>query len=121
MQLPLWLPVKRGRHLVRKFSKSEVSFGSVIFWPWLYLRFGVRHLAAFVAGVGLFWYVGRALFGFSLLDGTREIPNLHGPFRYWGLLITLSLAIACWSVGGTAMYLLFRVWKWSRVYAAGGK
>jgi len=117
----MWLPVRRGKRLILKYRKGQIAFESLLFWPRLFLWEVAKYTGATLTGVAIFHYAGRSLFDFYLLHGLAEIRNLHGPVLYWGLLVGVSIAIACWSVGGTAFYLVYLIWRWGRLYAAGGK
>lgn len=121
LYLQLWLPVRRGKRLIRRYLKGQISLESLMFWPRLFLWEIAKYTIATIVGIALFHYVGNSLFGFYLLDGLSEIRNLHGPARYWSSLAGVSMAIACWSVGGTALYFLNLLCKWGQLYGAGGK
>ena len=92
-----------------------------MFWPGLFFWEVGKYILGTTAGIAVFQNAGHRFFGFDLLGGFREIRNLHGPFLYWSCLASLFLTMACWSVGGAAMYFLYLLWKWSRLYRAGDK
>lgn len=101
-----------------------LRFESLIFWPCHFVIEVAKYVFATATGIALFHYLGIWLFGFHLLAGLGEIRNLYlssSVLFYWTLVAGLSVTIACWSVGGAALYLLYLVWRWGRLYTAAEK
>src|SRR5579872_2303504 len=114
--------LKKGRRLVQQYTDSQISLECLIFWPLYVLRVVSRHLLATAVGIGLLVYGEYVLFDVRLFNSLRELRmSHHGPIHYWSIFIGVSLAIAAWVVGGAATHLVYRLWKWSLLYDAGGK
>ena len=69
----------------------------------------------------MFEWLSRCLFRVSLWRGLIEMGTLSGPLFWWGFIMSLSIVVGGWSVGGAFFHIVELLWKWSRPFEAGVK
>ena len=61
------------------------------------------------------------LFKVNIWNGIAKLHELPEPLFAWGTLMLGSLVVGSWSVGGALTHCAKLLWKWVRLYEAGGK